>query len=447
MRERFDPLLAAFCIAALCLFGPAHAADAPDMGDDALDSMIEVQQRAREDLNKKIKEYDDIAAKKARQSRTLLGDLSRLRRDAASSQTEMTVLEQENSRLQKSMSDLNTTIAMASSELSDLLAKLRLRIVDMYKYSSQEDLNLLLTAQDTHDALVTAYMIQCLTRQDQNIVESLNAKAENLQRSRAALETSRDQVRRKSEELERRRAEYDSTIKRTNALLKDIQSEQRKARDASAELSAAQQAIGSKIISLMNEKRTREQRARQRQQPAPQPPVQQPQPPQQPAQPLIQQQPAPTPPPPPQNDPPPVSAQPQYAYLPKGTPLEWPIKGPIAVAFGSRVHPVFKTKIFNSGIDIRAASGAPVKAAGPGEVIFNGWIRGFGHVVIIDHGGSLSTVYAHLASARVNEGDAVRTGTVVGTVGNSGTDVDYGLHFEVRSAGNAQNPINYLKKS
>ena len=113
--------------------------------------------------------------------------------------------------------------------------------------------------------------------------------------------------------------------------------------------------------------------------------------------------------------------------------------------YGSRVHPTFKTKIFNSGIDIKAPSGAPVKAAGPGEVLYQGWLRGFGQVVIIDHGGNISTVYAHLSGASVREGASVKTGTVIGRVGNSGTDSEYGLHFEVRKNGSAVNPMNYLR--
>jgi murein DD-endopeptidase MepM/ murein hydrolase activator NlpD len=127
--------------------------------------------------------------------------------------------------------------------------------------------------------------------------------------------------------------------------------------------------------------------------------------------------------------------------------LGWPIRGPIASPYGSRVHPVFKTKSFNSGIDIRAASGAPVTAAGPGEVLFEGWLRGFGQVVIVDHGRNISTVYAHLASTRVKEGDAVEEGTPIGTVGNTGTSEGYSLHFEVRVGESAKNPLDYLKKT
>lgn len=114
--------------------------------------------------------------------------------------------------------------------------------------------------------------------------------------------------------------------------------------------------------------------------------------------------------------------------------------------FGSRNHPVFRTKVFNSGIDIRAAAGAPVKAAGPGEVLFSGWLRGLGQVVIVNHGDNLSTVYANLGRTSVSEGDAVRVGSVLGAVGNTGASGQYSLHFEVRQGGTAKDPMNYLRR-
>ena len=417
---RCSSVAGGFLLAALLTLGlplPATAAD-PDAA--ALDSMIEVQQRARDSLDKKIEQYNELARQKQRESQSLLGRLNRLRQSAVESQAQMEQLEKENGRLRNSMGKINLRIADASNTLADLLIKLRGRVVDMYKYSSQEELNILLSTRDTHDALVTAYMLGCLTRQDQAVVENLAVKADELKLAKSRLETSRAQVQRQTEELRKKRTEFDTTIRQTNALLKNIQGQQKQARNAAQELVAAQQAIGNKIIALMQQKKARQGGAPSAPAPA------------KPGQPQKQPQ---------------KAKQPQnYAYLPKGTPLEWPIRGPISMAFGSRVHPVFKTKIFNSGIDIRAASGAAVKAAGPGEVLFRGWIRGFGQVVIIDHGNNISTVYAHLAATSVQEGDAVRTGTTVGTVGNSGASTEYGLHFEVRRDGAAQNPMNYLRR-
>ena len=126
--------------------------------------------------------------------------------------------------------------------------------------------------------------------------------------------------------------------------------------------------------------------------------------------------------------------------------FDWPLRGPISSPFGQRIHPIFKTKAFHSGIDIAAPAGTSVRAAAAGEVLFDGWLRGYGQVVILDHGRSYSTVYAHLSSTSVREGQIVGAGTAIGRVGRTGTATGYHLHFEVRVGGAVKNPLDYLKR-
>ena len=129
-----------------------------------------------------------------------------------------------------------------------------------------------------------------------------------------------------------------------------------------------------------------------------------------------------------------------------GSMFDWPVRGPLITQFGQRVHPVFKTKIRHSGIDISAPRGTPVRIAAPGEVLFEGWMRGYGQVVIIDHGHNFSTVYVHLSYTRVKEGEVVGAGTIIGAIGDTETTNGYHLHFEVREGNTAKNPLDYLKR-
>ena len=419
-------LLAALLAGTLCFAGSAGGSVSarPDPGN-----LITIQERAQEDLGRKVEKHNEEAKQKAKQSQSLLDQLGALRREAAEAQAQVKRLEEEGRRLEEQGTALNRDIADTGGDLSRLVARLRARVIDMYKYSPQEGMNIFLSARDTHDALTSAYMLGCLFQQDQGLIRELMKKSADLNRSRAALEESRVQVQRQTAELRERRAVLDAAIKKTDALLKDIRGQQKKAEAAVRELAQAQQELGNRILALK----------KQRGMP--------PSPQSKPVQPS-----APSPQPDSVGKTPPAPApevrRPQsYTWLPKGAVLEWPLRGTITMPFGSRVHPVFRTKVFNSGIDIKAASGTPVRAAGPGEVLFRGWLRGFGQVIIIDHGGGLSTVYGHLATTAVEEGDAVRTGSVLGTAGNSGTNTESGLHFEVRRGGAAQNPLNYLRKS
>ena len=98
----------------------------------------------------------------------------------------------------------------------------------------------------------------------------------------------------------------------------------------------------------------------------------------------------------------------------------------------------------HKGIDIRATEGEAVLAAAAGEVIFADRQRGFGKVVIIDHGHRYVTLYAHLSSMKVRRGARVQAGDVIGRVGRTGNATGVHLHFEIRIEAKAVNPLDYL---
>ncbi len=126
-----------------------------------------------------------------------------------------------------------------------------------------------------------------------------------------------------------------------------------------------------------------------------------------------------------------------------------PVPGRITSPFGTRMHPIFKRKIFHSGVDIGAPYGTSIKAANSGRVIFVGWYSGYGKVVIIDHGKingiPTTTLYAHMSVTKVSKGAHVAKGTIVGKVGTTGYSTGPHLHFEVRQKGNPVNPLKFIK--
>lgn len=98
------------------------------------------------------------------------------------------------------------------------------------------------------------------------------------------------------------------------------------------------------------------------------------------------------------------------------------------------------------GIDLRAAHGAPVMASAPGRVVFAGKQRGFGNIVIVDHGRGTETYYAHLSSFAVGNGARVGRGEVIGFVGQTGNASAPHLHFEVRMGGRPRDPLLVLNE-
>ena len=146
----------------------------------------------------------------------------------------------------------------------------------------------------------------------------------------------------------------------------------------------------------------------------------------------------------PADDPPMEVHEKPFASL-KGL-LMMPVKGKIISFFGPRKDQKFNVTNFQSGITIQADRGEPIRAVYSGRTLYSSWFRGFGNMMIIDHGDHYYTVYAHLEEQFKSKGDAVETGEVIATVGDTGSLTGAGLHFEIRHHGKPVNPLGWIKK-
>jgi len=124
--------------------------------------------------------------------------------------------------------------------------------------------------------------------------------------------------------------------------------------------------------------------------------------------------------------------------------LAWPVGGRITSPFGWRIHPILGGRRLHTGIDLGSASGVPIHAAANGTVILAETWGGYGRTVVVDHGGGLSTLYAHQSSIAVSRGQEVLAGDVVGYIGCTGFCTGPHLHFEVREVGAPVDPMLYL---
>ncbi len=125
--------------------------------------------------------------------------------------------------------------------------------------------------------------------------------------------------------------------------------------------------------------------------------------------------------------------------------MPWPGDGPITLSFGRQRHPVYDTYTLSKGIEIGAEPESPVLAVFAGRVAFADWFRGYGQVVILDHGNDFFTLYGHIAAVHVRVGQRVQAGEQVGTVGDTGSLTGPSLYFEIREGTDALNPLNWLQ--
>lgn len=135
----------------------------------------------------------------------------------------------------------------------------------------------------------------------------------------------------------------------------------------------------------------------------------------------------------------------EYVERSFAKPSIWPCRGRLASGFGMRLIPYSSGYQFHTGVDIIGAHGTQIWASADGKVTFTGYRGSYGNIVIIDHGYSYETYYAHLSDFAVSVGDVVERGQVVGYMGASGRTTGTHLHYEVHYKGSPVNPYNYMK--
>jgi len=117
----------------------------------------------------------------------------------------------------------------------------------------------------------------------------------------------------------------------------------------------------------------------------------------------------------------------------------------ITSRFGSRKDPFRRQVAYHAGLDFRARKGDLIRATSAGRVTKAGWYGGYGRMVEVDHGGGITTRYAHLHEVLVNVGDRVVTAAPIARAGNSGRSTGPHLHYEVRRNGEALNPLKFIQ--
>ena len=124
--------------------------------------------------------------------------------------------------------------------------------------------------------------------------------------------------------------------------------------------------------------------------------------------------------------------------------LKMPVKGKIISLFGKFKNTRYEVLNFRSGIEIQTERGEPIAAVYAGKILYADWFKGYGNMIIIDHGNNYYTVYAHIEEAFKSTGDTVKAGEVIATVGDTDSITGPKLYFEVRHHGKPLDPMQWL---
>lgn len=402
-RARHRPGGALAC-AALCLLaalGPASAL--AQKRDDAL----QAEQRRLQETQRRLRQEREKAADARRRETSVLAELEETERRLADKQREVARLDGRIRRVQAEVSTLRGEIDRLQTHRSGQEQALGRRLRVIYKIHAQgAALPLILSGEDPVERAGMIRRLGSLAALDARLIQEYRSTSDRLAERKQREEVRQRELSGLRADAQREQAEVDREAARRRVLLARVRDERTYHERMVGELTEAARRLEAFV---------RELQAKQRRV-------------------------ARVPPPAPGDAPPPRVG---FGGL-RGR-LPWPTEGRIVTAFGPQVHPRFGTRTVRNGVDIEAGEGTEVAAVYGGQVVYTGWFKGYGNLIILDHGHDYYTLYAHVADMHVKEGDEVRQGQRIGTVGDTGSLAGPRLYFEVRYQGKPQDPADWLR--
>ncbi len=353
----------------------------------SLNQQLQQNQNQQQQINGKISKYTDVEA-------DLQQSISQTDAQISDTKNKLvglgTQLASANNAVSKAQQDLDD----AESRLEARIEVLRDRLRGIYEEGQVSYLEILFQSASLSDFVSRMEYLRKILANDQSLLQAIEQEKSVIAQRRASLVKQRDslaqvknQVEQQNAVLQQQEADYQSKLKQNQAMLDNLWAE-------------------------LQQSQAEEQQIRD----------------------LIRQS--------------------QYRS-PGGArtgALLWPAPSLHAISskFGYRYHPILHVNKLHSGIDIPVPVGSQVVAAADGVVIYAGYLGGDGNTLIIDHGGGLETLYAHLSQFLVRVGDKVQAGQTIahsgGAAGSPGAGYSTGphLHFETRVNGVPEDPLNYL---
>ena len=313
-------------------------------------------------------------------------------------QAELLEIEEDLLFTENKLKELEKEYLLLQKDLKEKISYLENRLRDVYMHQRTTYLAVLINSESFSDFLNRYKYIKDILSIDVRIINDIQEKSHSLEEKKNRLEERKEILRLLEEEVKKEKESIAYSIKAKKSIIHKIDSQKEAYLKSLEELKQSSE----EIINIIEKLHQEELQSRQKD----------------------------------DREIPILKAK-------KGI-LALPLQGKIIASFGKQENAGFNTYTFNSGIDISAPMGEVIRSAGAGEVIYTGWIKGYGQIIIINHGGRMSTLYAHLFKTIIKCGEKVKKGQIIGQVGDSGGVSSPRLHFEVRTEGKPTNPMNWL---
>lgn len=405
----------AICLAAIMAAPSASFAKSSKSLTIEKDKKIE----QRKQVNSKIKEQKANISNTESEKKSVTDEIAGLDAKIQEKSNKIASLEKEINKLNQDIAANQKKLEEAQANLEANTKSLRSRLREMYKRGNVNYIEVLLNSKDIEELLRNNEIISSIAKADRELIEYIKTQIDTIKKTEERLKVDREKVTVTKAEVESERQGYQDAVNAKNEYMKVLE----KNIDAyKIEFEKAQsdwQNLDLEILKLQKEievQKKREEEAKKRAERAS------------------------------ANRTNRVNSNISVASRPRdGQTYTWPVPGHYSISspFGYRTHPILGYSKFHSGIDIPAPSGTPIVAAKSGTVILSRLMSGYGNVIMIDHGDTV-TVYAHCSALNKSVGDSVSAGDVVAFIGTTGLSTGPHLHFEVRVNGSPVNPLGYV---
>jgi len=388
--------LSAVAVLAVCMMNLSAVADDVD----------EKKQELTE-IKKAIEKKKELIRESKSVEKTVLEELKEMDASLEKREQELVSLEYDMETTTEKIEQLTRRISEVEDDIARLKERIEVRLVALYKLNDAGYAPVMFSSTDYTDVRRRMKYLAAVVKTDQQLFDEYKTLNDALNDDLGELETKRDELKLLSEEVARKKLEIGREKSKRASYLDEVKKERDLYEDALEELEKSRKELTALIDTLLEERRKETEKARME-----------------------------------GHDHTSPSAGGAFASL-KGE-LPRPVSGPTISHYGTGTDPIYNNPIFNKGIEIQADEGTDFISVAEGEVIYADYFEGYGNLIIIDHGDSYYTIYAHARDILVAVGDTVSAGGVIGTVGDTGSLKGPNLYFEIRHHGNTSDPQSWL---
>jgi len=361
----------------------------------SLASELGESQRKLQEIEQRLQTTSKNLEEKKHAERQLFNDLRSVR-------TELTRIRQRDENLERELGEIERRLSAKEEEAEEarvhvekMESQVNARLVALYKSRDAGPLKILFSSTTPSEMERQFRYVSRVVRHDRQLLKEYRTRLESLDQALTALERLRASRKKLHTEVQKNRRQLESADKLKQKLL--------------ARLRQDKEALAARVNELRDRKARLEKLVKKLESPSPRE----------------------------------YSGESSSFSATKGR-LPWPVKGRILVGFGTSKHPELGTLHSSNGIEIDAGNNRPIHAVARGRVVFADAFKGYGNLVIVDHGKSFHSLYGNVLRLNTKVGDQVEAGDVLAHSGHPGSS---GLYFEIRHHGAPLDPMVWLGSS